>query len=196
MNEISLILPELPKMRKEKRAIITLLVTGFIDLAYEGISSFLHKRRHKALHKAVKVMKNKVNLQFNKLISLENSIVIYGDYNTETLEKLINTIHQMHNITTPNERLFAGKLGTSFTWYINKNRVLHYAINTLLYLRTVSEEYVQMYEEFIMLLCMYTEVMKILSKGYLLIFLISPSKLQDILKAVKKQFGQPTQTMI
>ena len=27
-------------------------------------------------------------------------MVMYGVYNAETLEKLINTVHQMHNITT------------------------------------------------------------------------------------------------
>ena len=43
---------------------------------------------------------------------------MYGVYTTKTLEKLINTIHQMLNITTPNERLFAGKLSSSFTWYL------------------------------------------------------------------------------
>ena len=45
MNEISLILPNFSKDRKEKRGIITSLVTGFIGLAYEGISSYLHNKR-------------------------------------------------------------------------------------------------------------------------------------------------------
>ena len=111
MNEISLILPHLPKDRIEKKGIITWLISGFIGLAYEGISSFLHNRRHKALHKAVVVMESKVNLQQNKLIHLEDSIVRYDIYNAKTLEKLITTIH--NNITTPNGRLFTGKLGTS-----------------------------------------------------------------------------------
>ena len=48
----------------------------------------------------------------------------------------------MHNITTLNERLFASKLGSSFTWYLTKEGVNHYAINTLLYLRTLREKYV------------------------------------------------------
>ena len=61
-NEISLILSNFSKDRKEKRGIITLLITGFIGLAREGISSFLHNRRHKALHKVVTVMENKVNI--------------------------------------------------------------------------------------------------------------------------------------
>ena len=85
-NEISLILPNLPNDGKEKRSITATLIPGFISLAYEGISSFLHNRRHKALHKAVVAMESKVNLQCKKLISLEDSMAMYGIYNAETLE--------------------------------------------------------------------------------------------------------------
>ena len=45
---------------------------------------------------------------------------MYGIYNAETLENLILTVHQMHNTTTLNERLFTGELGTAYTWYVNK----------------------------------------------------------------------------
>ena len=61
-NEILLILPKLPKIRKEKRGIIISLISGYIVLAFEGISSFLHNRRHKALHIAVRAMETKVNI--------------------------------------------------------------------------------------------------------------------------------------
>ena len=44
-----LILPNFQKDRKEKRSIITSLVTGFIAFIYEGISSYLHNRRQGAL---------------------------------------------------------------------------------------------------------------------------------------------------
>ena len=43
------ILPNFPKARKERRGIIALLVTGFIGLAYEGISSYLHNHGQKPL---------------------------------------------------------------------------------------------------------------------------------------------------
>ena len=69
-NEISLILPNFPKDRKEKRSIIASLVTGFIGLVYEGISSYLHNKRQKTLHKAFMAMENKENLQCNKIILL------------------------------------------------------------------------------------------------------------------------------
>ena len=87
-NEINLILPQRP--RKQKRGIIITLISSFIGLAYEGISSFLHHKRNKALHNAVKAMDSKATIQCNKLMQLENSMLMYGVYNAETLEKLIN----------------------------------------------------------------------------------------------------------
>ena len=36
----------------------------------------------------------------------------YGNvwyYNSDTLEKIIDTVHKMHNTTTWNEKIFAGK---------------------------------------------------------------------------------------
>ena len=172
-------------VRKHKRDITTLLISGFISLAYEGISSFLHNRRHKALHKAVKTMKTKADIQCNKLLHLEDFMVMYGVYKAETLEKLINNVHQMHNSTTANERLFAGELNVAFMWYVNKQGLQHYAINSLLYLRMVREKYMKMYKEFIVYLCMYAKAIRILAKGYLPICLITPLRLQEILNKVK-----------
>ena len=43
-NELALILPTFPKQGRQKRCIIMSLVTGFIGLAYKGISSFLHQK--------------------------------------------------------------------------------------------------------------------------------------------------------
>ena len=53
-NEVDLILPKFYMGQKNKRGIFSAIITGFIGLAFEGISTFLHHKRHKALHKAVK----------------------------------------------------------------------------------------------------------------------------------------------
>ena len=58
-------------------------------------------------------METKADIQCNKLIHLEDSMVMYGDYSIGTLEKLINTVHWMHNVTTPNKN------------YLLENLVLH-----------------------------------------------------------------------
>ena len=74
-----------------------------IGLAYEGISSFLHHKRHKALHKAVAVMNKRSNVQCNQIHHLEDSMIMYGVYNSDT-------VHRMQNFTTWNEKTFADKL--------------------------------------------------------------------------------------
>ena len=94
-NEINLMLPQIP--RKQKCGIITTLVSSFIRLAYEGISSVLHHQQNKELHKAISVMDSKTTIQHNKLMQLENLMLMYGIYNAEMLKKLINTVHHIHN---------------------------------------------------------------------------------------------------
>ena len=54
-------------------------------------------------------MDSKTTIQCNKLMQLENSMLMYGVSNVETLEKLIITVHLMHNMTSSHERLFAGQ---------------------------------------------------------------------------------------
>ena len=54
----------------------TTIVSSFIGLAYEGISSFLHHKQSKALHKAVKAMDSKTTIQYNKFIQLQNPMLI------------------------------------------------------------------------------------------------------------------------
>ena len=56
VNGIGLILPTFPKDNRHQRSIIGSLISGFISLAYEGISSFLHHKHQKALQKAVTAM--------------------------------------------------------------------------------------------------------------------------------------------
>ena len=77
-----------------------MLVSHFIGLAYEGVSSFLHHKQSKALHKADRAMDSKTTLQCNKLMQLENSMLMYGICNVEILEKLITTVYNIHNIFT------------------------------------------------------------------------------------------------
>ena len=85
------------------------IITGFIGLAFEGISNFLHQKSHKALHKAVKAMSISMDTQRNKLMHLEKTLVMYRIYNAETFENLVKTVHALHSRQTLYEGLFAGQ---------------------------------------------------------------------------------------
>ena len=102
-------MPTFPKQERQKRGIITSVITGLINLVYEGISSLLHYKRQKALNKAVQAMENKLDLQHNRVFLLfinesEDSMVMYDIHNSDTLETLIDTVHRLHNQETWNEK--------------------------------------------------------------------------------------------
>ena len=50
-NKIALMLPTFNKHKRQKRGIITSLITGFIGLAYEGIYKFLTPQKTKGFTK-------------------------------------------------------------------------------------------------------------------------------------------------
>ena len=53
-NEVDLILPKFNTEHRNKRGIFSALISAFIGLAFEGISSFLHHKRHTASIKQLK----------------------------------------------------------------------------------------------------------------------------------------------
>ena len=152
-------------------------MSSFIGLAYEGIFSFLHHKQNTALHKAVKAMDSKTTIQHNKLMQLENSVLMYGVYNADTLE---NSLTQYTRYTTLHHLMkdFVGQQSslTLRSLYANALGLQHYSINSLLYLRTVQDKHIGLYNELITKLCIYVTSIRIFTKGYLPISLITPSK--------------------
>ena len=108
-------------------------------MAYEGISSYLYNKRWKSLKKAFVTIENQVNLQRNKIFHLEDSMVIYSIYNSDTSEKLVSTVHKLANKTTWNEKLFVSKPNNWYEWYLTREGVEHYVINFLLYIPMIRE---------------------------------------------------------
>ena len=68
----------------------------------------------------------------------------------------------------------------------NACSVQHYMMNALLYLHTIKEKFIAVYNEFITELHIYAKAVRILAKGYLPISLITPYKLQEIINLVKE----------
>ena len=146
----------------------------------------MHHKRQKALQKAVHVIENTVDLQCNKIFHLEDSMAMYGVYNSDTLEGLINTVHKLHNKTTWNKKLFAGQIKDWYYYYLTSRGVNQYAVNSILFLTTVREKFVKMYERFLNQLKQYSQAIRVLSKGNLPITLLSPSKLDLILQMARE----------
>ena len=120
-------------------------------------------------------------------MKLDDTMLMYGIYNAETLEKLINTVCKIHNTTSSHEKLFEGEHNHSIfrILYTHSLGLQHYSINSLLYLRIIQDKYISLYMELIMQLHTYISAIRILAKGYLLNTLIKPNELQEILTQVK-----------
>ena len=99
---------------------------------------------------------------------------------------LLDTVHHMQNLTTWKEKMFVGKMTDWVKKELAKSKNEYaYSVDTILFLTTVREKYIKMYERFIVELKSYSKAIRILSKGYLLISLIPPSQLKAILLQVK-----------
>ena len=162
-------------------------MSSIIGLAFEGISSFLHHRRHEALTKEMNVMQEKADLECSRVYHLEDIMIMYGKYNSDTLMDLIDTVHHMQNLTTWKEKMFVGKMTDWAKKELAKSKNEYaYSVYTIIFLTTVREKYVKMNEGFKSELKLYSKTIRILSKGYLPISLIPPSKLKAILEQVKE----------
>ena len=74
--------------------------------------------------------------QRNKLMHLENLLIMYGVYNAETLSKLVKTA-QVHSHQMLVEQPFADQQVEAYRIYTkmqDTHRVQHYVTNSLLYL--------------------------------------------------------------
>ena len=89
--------------------------------------------------------------QRNKLIHLENSLIMYRVYNVETLSKLVKTAQVLHSCQTLVEQLFTGQQVVACQIYSKMQdacRVQHYVTNSLLYLQTIKDKYIAIYNKF------------------------------------------------
>ena len=139
-NEINLILLTLTESNRKKRflsAVLGTVALKIVGLAFEGISSFLNHKRHKALNKAIKQINERQNIEHNRIYHLEDTMIMYGKYNSDTLTNLIDMVHRMHNLTSLKERLFVGRINEWLKQQLTHYNDEHsYSITSLLFLRT------------------------------------------------------------
>ena len=110
---------------------------------------------------------------------LDDTMLMYGIYNAETLKKLIKTVLEIHNATSSHGKLFAGEHDHSLfrILYTDALGVQQYATNSLLFPRGIQDKYIAWYRELITQLCTYISAIRVLAKDYLPNTLITPKKL-------------------
>ena len=120
-------------------------------------------------------------------MKLDDTMLMYGIYNADSLEKLIKTVYEIHNATSSHEKLFAGEHDHSLfrILYTDALGMQQYATNSLLFLRIIQDKSISLYRELITQLHTYVSAIRILAKG-LPNTLMTPKKLQELLSEVMK----------
>ena len=76
-------------------------------------------------------------------------MIMYGKYNSDTLMALIDTVHQMQNVTTWKEKIFVSQMNDWLKCKLEDvHSEFHYSMDAALFLTTIKENYVRMYEKF------------------------------------------------
>ena len=109
------------------------------------------------------------DVQRNKLMHLENTLVMYEIYNAETSENLVKAVHTLHSRQTLYESSFTGQTIAAYEAYSQMHgacEIQHYTVNAMLYLQMIKDKYIKIYNEFILQLQIYAKAVRTLAKGF------------------------------
>ena len=84
------------RMRRGIGALILSAVPGLITLAVESVSSWIKGKQQKRVDEAVSAMRAESQVHRNKLRQYSNDFLMYGKYNVDTLQNVIDTVNAMH----------------------------------------------------------------------------------------------------
>ena len=75
---------------------------------------------------------------------MEDTIIMYGKYNLDTLMELVKTVHQMQNVTTWKEKIFVSEMNE---WLKHKLADIYnefdYSLDAMLFLNNSKREIYQ-----------------------------------------------------
>ena len=87
------------KTHRKRRGLGTLILTaipGLITLAVESVSSWIKGKQQRCVDEAVSTMRAESQVNRNKLKQYSNDFLMYGKYNVEMLQHVIDTVNAMH----------------------------------------------------------------------------------------------------
>ena len=117
-------------------------LAGLATIAVESIGSFLQRKRNAALAKGIKAIKADQKLAWNSVKQIEDNFLLYGKYNLDSLEKIVNTINHLGDRVHHIESLLMGNdsLVTKEQFlHVNSIGRLLFANKLNIYLTTVQE---------------------------------------------------------
>ena len=158
-------------------------LAGLATIAVESIGSFLQKKRNAALNEGLSAIKSDQSLAWNSIKQLEDDFLLYGKYYLDSLEKIIHTVNHLGERVHRMEESLMGKdhsVATQQFLHANSIGRLLFTHKLNIYLMSVQETQLRLYDELERVLREFLSAVRILSKGYLPASLFPPTILHRI----------------
>ena len=135
---------ELKRERRGIGAIFSSVLPGLITLAVESLTSWIKGKQQNRINQAVDKMRKTESDVKNTLTQYQEDFLMYGKYNVESLNKVIDTLNLLHDRQTELEKLVTTK---KFTEVENIGDALDHSVELQLFLELAQEEHVTKYKE-------------------------------------------------
>ena len=172
--------------------LVTQGVGALITLARESISAHISKKRSKAIAKAMVALEDNAIRTKNKLQLLEKDFLMYGDFDINSTMSIIEMFQYLGNRTLSLEQWIRGHDPYWSNHYIKQTMGQTMYVHQLhLYINSVKEKYIRLYQRLENELKLIIRSIGILSTGHLPPHLFPPSLLakisKDAIQMVKPQ---------
>ena len=178
------------RKRRGIGTLILLAIPGLITLAVESVSSWIKGKQQKRVDEAVSAMRAESQVDRNKLRQYSNDFLMYGKYNVNMLQNVIDTVNAMHRRQTELEKQASGRAFGDTDTLVES---MKFGFNLQMYMKVSDDEHVKQLQ---VLEHSSKEVIRgitVLSQGRLPQEFFSDSRLKGILSEVQKmvQKGHP-----
>ena len=175
---------EVPVSVCKKRAVPALIpaIASLVMIAVKSLNSFLQKKCSKAMATGLSALRHDQTLAWNSLQQLEHDFLLYGKYNVEKLQDIVMTINSLWKRTLSIGRLLTGQdLQTLQVAHMAPDLVrrMKFIHKLNLYVHSMLERQVRLYEWMLHHLQGLLDSIGILSTGHLPPLLFPPTVLQN-----------------
>ena len=188
-DEIYEAIPDLESAGRVKRfSGLIPAIAGLVTLAVESLSGYLQHKRNQAMANAMSAFQKSNEGTLNQLNRYKSDLLLYGQFNVNCTEKIIETLNDMYTRQTFVEEIVSNLTADWPRRYLSREAgVSLYASHLAIYLSTVNEKFVKLHQELRYSLDKLLNDIKILSEGRLPINMIPPSMLNKFTNEVKKE---------
>ena len=163
-------------------------IAGLVTLAVESVSGYLQSKRNKNIAVAVRALSEENGHIRNQLNRYEEDLLLYGEFNMNSTEEIVETLQEMYSRQTLVEEVVANLTRNWPAIYLeNPAGAALYSSHASIYLSTLTEKYLAMLRDLLTSLEKLVSAIKTLSEGKIPIELFPPKMLKQFTEDVEKE---------